>query len=70
MKVRNAKKEDFKSYLEIKKERSGNYAEAILYDGQLKKSDQIALSNLEGKPLISGIKPLLLSNSSSYPTSK
>ncbi|KHO55003.1 MAG: translation initiation factor 5B [archaeon GW2011_AR19] len=44
--------------LEIKKERSGNYAEAILYDGQLKKSDQIALSNLEGKPLISKIRVL------------
>ncbi|MDP2672492.1 MAG: GTP-binding protein [Nanoarchaeota archaeon] len=44
--------------LEIKKERSGNYAEAILYDGQLKKSDQIALSNLDGKPLITKIRVL------------
>jgi len=44
--------------LEIKKERSGNYAEAILYDGQLKKSDQIAFSNLDGKPLISKIRVL------------
>ena len=44
--------------LEIKKERSGSYAEAILYDGQLKKSDQIALSNLDGKPLITKIRVL------------
>lgn len=44
--------------LEIKKEKSGNYAEAILYDGQLKKSDQIALSNLDGKPLITKIRVL------------
>ncbi|MBI2004474.1 50S ribosome-binding GTPase, partial [Candidatus Pacearchaeota archaeon] len=44
--------------LEIKKERSGNYAEAILYDGQLKKSDQIALSNIDGKPLIAKIRVL------------
>ena len=44
--------------LEIKKERSGNYAETILYDGQLKKSDQIALSNLDGKPLITKIRVL------------
>ena len=44
--------------LEIKKERSGNYAEAILYDGQLKKSDQIALSNIDGKPLIAKLRVL------------
>ena len=44
--------------LEIKKERSGSYAEAILYDGQLKKSDQIAWSNLDGKPLITKIRVL------------
>ncbi|MEK6817588.1 MAG: translation initiation factor IF-2, partial [Nanoarchaeota archaeon] len=32
--------------------------EAILYDGQLKKSDQIALSNIDGKPLITKIRVL------------
>ena len=44
--------------LEIKKEKSGNYAEAILYDGQLKKSDEIAFANLEGKIIIAKIRIL------------
>lgn len=44
--------------LEIKKEKFGNYAEAILYDGQLKKSDQIALANLGGEPIITKIRVL------------
>jgi len=44
--------------LEIKKERSGNYAEAILYDGELSKTSQIAFSNLDGKPIISRIRVL------------
>lgn len=44
--------------LEIKKEKSGNYAEAILYDGELSKTNQIAFSNLEGEPKISKIRVL------------
>ncbi len=44
--------------LEIKKEKSGNYAEAILYDGELSKTNQIALSNIDGKPLITKIRVL------------
>ncbi len=44
--------------LEIKKEKSGNYAEAILYDGELSKTNQIALSSLDGKPLIAKIRVL------------
>ncbi len=44
--------------LEIKKEKSGNYAEAILYDGELSKTNQIALSSIDGNPLIAKIRML------------
>ncbi len=44
--------------LEIKKEKNNNYFESILYDGELSKQDQIAIANLEGKPLISKIRVL------------
>ncbi|MFB6246591.1 MAG: translation initiation factor IF-2 [Candidatus Pacearchaeota archaeon] len=44
--------------LETKKEKSIPYVEAILYDGELKNSDSIALSNLEGDPFISRIRVL------------
>jgi translation initiation factor 5B len=44
--------------LEIKKERSTNYIEAILYDGMLSKTDEIAVSNLEGEPIISKMRVL------------
>ena len=44
--------------LEIKKEKSTNYIEAILYDGELKKSDTIAVSNFEGEPILTKIRVL------------
>lgn len=44
--------------LEVKKEKSMNFAESILYDGELNKSDEIAIANLEGKPIISKIRIL------------
>jgi translation initiation factor 5B len=34
--------------LEIKKEKTINYIEAILYDGELSKNDEIAIANLDG----------------------
>ena len=46
--------------LEIKKEKSTNYIEAILYDGELKKSDEIAIANFdtEKEPIITKIRIL------------
>jgi len=46
--------------LEIKKEKSTNYIEAILYDGELKKSDEIAIANfnIEKGPIITKIRIL------------
>lgn len=44
--------------LEIKKEKSGNYAESIIYDGTLSKSDEIAVANLDGKVAVTGIRVL------------
>ncbi len=46
--------------LEVKKERSNAYNEAILYDGELSKSDKIAIANLdpEKDPVISNIRIL------------
>ncbi len=44
--------------LEIKKEKSMNYAESILYDGELSKDDKIAVANFEGKPVITKIRIL------------
>ncbi len=44
--------------LEIKKEKSNNYIEAILYDGKLSKKDEIAVSNFDGKPIITKIRLL------------
>lgn len=44
--------------LEIKKEKTTNYLEAILYDGELSKTDTIALSNFEGEPIITKIRVL------------
>jgi translation initiation factor 5B len=43
---------------EIKKEKSGNYTEAILYDGELSKKEEIAIANLEGEPIITKIRVL------------
>ncbi|MEK6945576.1 MAG: translation initiation factor IF-2 [Nanoarchaeota archaeon] len=44
--------------LEVKKEKSGNYAEAILYDGELAKNDEIAVANIEGNPIVTKIRVL------------
>ena len=46
--------------LEIKKEKSTNYTEAILYDGELKKSDEIAIANFdtEKDPIVTKIRTL------------
>lgn len=46
--------------LEIKKEKNTNYIEAILYDGELKRTDEIAIANFDpnGEPIITKIKIL------------
>ena len=44
--------------LEIKKDKSTNYIEAILYDGELKKSDTIAVSDFQGEPILTKIRIL------------
>ncbi len=44
--------------IEVKKEKETNYIEAILYDGELTKKDEIAVANLEGEPAITRIRVL------------
>lgn len=44
--------------LEIKTEKSTNYIEAILYDGELSKKDVIAVANFSGEPVITKIRIL------------
>ena len=44
--------------LEIKKEKSINYSESILYNGELGKEDEIAISNLNGEAIITKIRIL------------
>ena len=49
--------------LEVKKDRSNNYVEAILYDGELNKSDEIAVASFgsgsgDAEPIISKIRIL------------
>ncbi len=44
--------------LEVKKEKSMNYAECILYDGKLAKNDTIAIANINGEPIVSKIRIL------------
>ena len=44
--------------LEIKKEKSINYAEAILHNGELSKKDEIAIANFENEPIITKIRIL------------
>ncbi len=44
--------------LEVKKDKAKSYAEAILYDGQLTKKDEIAVSSFSGEPIISKIRVL------------
>ena len=42
--------------LEIKKQRSGETAEAILYDGILKENDQIGIATLDGQLIVTKIR--------------
>jgi len=44
--------------LEVKKEKSNDYAEAILYDGKLSKNQEIAVANIDGTPIIAKIRAL------------
>jgi len=44
--------------LEVKKEKSINYIESILYDGELSKKDEIAVASLEAEPIITKIRIL------------
>jgi len=44
--------------LEIKKEKSQSYIEAILYDGELLKKDSIAVASFSGEPIITKIRIL------------
>jgi len=44
--------------LEIKKEKSTNYIESILYDGELSKKDEIAIASFDGEPIVSNIRIL------------
>lgn len=44
--------------LEVKKEKSGNYIESILYDGELLRTDQIAVADINGNPIITKIRVL------------
>ena len=44
--------------LEVKKEKTMNYAELILYDGELSKEDEIAIADLEGNLVITKIRIL------------
>ncbi|MEK6906162.1 MAG: GTP-binding protein [Nanoarchaeota archaeon] len=44
--------------LEIKKERAISYIEAILYDGELSRNDEIAVADLNGNPIVTKIRVL------------
>ena len=44
--------------LEVKKEKSVSAIEAILYDGELKRTDEIAVASLTGEPIITKIRIL------------
>ena len=44
--------------LEVKKEKTMNYAEAILYDGILKNKDEIAIGTFSGEPIFGKIRIL------------
>jgi len=44
--------------LEVKKSKSTHYIEAILYDGILKRTDEIAVAGFDGKPIITKIRIL------------
>jgi translation initiation factor 5B len=42
--------------LEVKKEKSTSYIESILYDGELKRTDEIAVASFSGEPIITKIR--------------
>jgi translation initiation factor 5B len=44
--------------LEVKKEKANEYVEAILYDGEIKKNDEIAVANIDGNPIITKIRSI------------
>ncbi|VVB79078.1 putative translation initiation factor IF-2 [uncultured archaeon] len=44
--------------LEVKKEKTQHFIEAILYDGELKKDDEIAVASFDGEPMITKIRVL------------
>ncbi len=44
--------------LEVKKDKTSNYVEAILHDGKLSKQDEIAISSFSGEPIITKIRVL------------
>jgi len=44
--------------LEVKKEKSNDYVEAILYDGTLKKNDEVAVASIEGNPIITKVRSI------------
>lgn len=44
--------------LEIKKEKAIEWAEAILYDGEIKEGDEIAIASLTGEPIVSKIRSI------------
>jgi translation initiation factor 5B len=44
--------------LEVKKDKSNDYVEAILYDGELKKNDEIAVADIEGNPIITKVRSM------------
>ncbi len=44
--------------LEIKKDKSTSYIESILYDGELKRTDKIAVASFDGEPIITKIRIL------------
>jgi len=44
--------------LEVKKEKGNDAIEAILYDGELKRTDEVAVASLSGEPIVSRIRVL------------
>jgi len=44
--------------LEVKKDKDNEYTEAILYDGKLKRNDEIAVADINGNPTITKIRTI------------
>jgi translation initiation factor 5B len=44
--------------LEVKKEKSNDYVEAILYDGELEKNNEIAVAKIDGSPIITKVRAI------------